>query len=98
MTSALTLRTSRLVSILGLRHSVAAILLTLLGLWVSVADAAAQTRFNARRTVQQAKPGAPSSRVRSYRLDPEVQRRRRLGNNQVSSVIVTLVPGAELPP
>ena len=41
--------------------------------------------------------GRPNARVRGYKLDEELSRRSRLGNTQTTRVIVTLVPGAELP-
>ena len=42
--------------------------------------------------------GAPSGRqVKNYKSDDEVIRRKGRGPQEVSSVIVTLVPGAELP-
>jgi serine protease AprX len=44
-------------------------------------------------------PGGPSSFAKNYKLDDEVTARAAHGNPQaVSSVIVTLVPGTELPP
>jgi serine protease AprX len=45
-----------------------------------------------------ARPGRPHSRVRTHKLDAEMQRRRAANPNDRSSVIVTMVPGAELPP
>src|SRR5436190_2522725 len=46
-----------------------------------------------------AKPGVPSQRVKNYKLDNEVSRRSLHGNPLfTTSVIVTLVPGATLPP
>jgi serine protease AprX len=49
------------------------------------------------RPVTRALPGRPNSSVRGYKLDPEVARRRTLRPQGASSVIVTLVPGAQLP-
>jgi serine protease AprX len=44
-------------------------------------------------------PGVPGPHVKGYKLDDEVARRASRGNpHETSSVIVTLVPGAELPP
>jgi serine protease AprX len=44
-------------------------------------------------------PGAPGSFVKNYKLDDDVSERAEHGNPQaISKVIVTLVPGAELPP
>ncbi len=45
-----------------------------------------------------ATPGAPSARVKSYKLDEEVNRRANGNPLHTSSVIVTLAPGASLPP
>lgn len=42
-------------------------------------------------------PGRPNARVRGYKLDEELSRCSRLGNSRTTRVIVTLVPGAELP-
>jgi serine protease AprX len=44
-----------------------------------------------------AQPGAPSSRVKNYRVDDEVQRRRSENPSGKTQVIVELVPGAKLP-
>src|SRR5438552_4041209 len=43
------------------------------------------------------KPATPSSRVRDYKLDAELERRAKLTTGK-TRVIVTLVPGATLPP
>src|SRR5436190_20975793 len=44
-------------------------------------------------------PGAPGSQVKNYKLDDEVSRRSKSGDDKkTSSVIVTLLPGAQLPP
>jgi serine protease AprX len=42
--------------------------------------------------------GGPSSAVKNYKLDDVVESRSKSHPQQVSSVIVTLAPGAELPP
>src|SRR3989442_8290216 len=44
-----------------------------------------------------ARPDAPSSRVKNYKLDDEVTRRGNANPLSVTRVIVTLVPGAKLP-
>ena len=49
------------------------------------------------RTEKKARPGQQSSRVKAYKLDDEVTRRSNRNSLQTSSVIVTLVPGAQLP-
>jgi serine protease AprX len=44
-------------------------------------------------------PGAPGTYVKNYKLDDEVTERAQRGNPlAIANVIVTLVPGAELPP
>ena len=51
------------------------------------------------RQARHATPGMPSSSAKAYKLDDELSRRAAKGNPQAtSSVIVTLVPGATLPP
>jgi serine protease AprX len=51
------------------------------------------------RNVRHAVPGVPGQSVKQYKLDDELTRRASKGNPQAtSSVIVTLVPGATLPP
>jgi serine protease AprX len=45
-----------------------------------------------------ASPGGPSSAVKNYKLDDIVDSRSNGNPQQTSSVIVTLVPGADLPP
>jgi serine protease AprX len=50
-----------------------------------------------RRQAPKARPAAPSSRVRNYRLDDEVTRRARRDPNGTTRVIVTMQPGAKLP-
>ena len=48
--------------------------------------------------VEKAEPGTPGSHVTSSKLDDEVTERLKHGNPlQTGSVIVTLVPGAQLP-
>jgi len=50
------------------------------------------------RPVPAATPGAPSSRVKNYKVDDEVTRRSGSNPLLTSRVIVTLAPGAQLPP
>src|SRR5262245_21277841 len=51
------------------------------------------------RQAPKAKPGAPSSRVKFYKFDADVDRRIRQGNpDRTIRVIVTMQPGAKLPP
>ena len=51
------------------------------------------------RTPQKAKAGVPSQRVKGYKLDAEVSKRSARGNPlSTTSIIVTLVPGASVPP
>ena len=44
------------------------------------------------------RPGRPGSFVKNYKVDDEVDRRSKGNPLHTSSVIVTLVPGAEIPP
>ena len=51
------------------------------------------------RHMPHAKPGVPGLKVKNYKIDDELTRRAARGNTlHTSSVIVTLVPGATLPP
>ena len=43
-------------------------------------------------------PGAPGLNVKNYKLDDEVTKRSNRGDQAITSVIVTLVPGAKIPP
>jgi serine protease AprX len=49
------------------------------------------------RPAPHANPGLPSARVKNYKLDDEITRRRDSNPTQTSQVIVTLVPGVALP-
>ena len=49
------------------------------------------------RQPPQARPAEPSRRVKHYKVDEELTNRKRSPNG-TSSVIVTLVPGARIPP
>src|SRR5262245_41706399 len=50
------------------------------------------------RQAPKAKPGAPSSRVKNYKFDADVERRVRQGNpDRTIRVIVTMQPGSKLP-
>src|SRR2546423_14502862 len=52
-----------------------------------------------KRQADKKKPGVPSAYVKSYRLDDELTQRSTRGNQrEITRVIVTLVPGATLPP
>jgi subtilisin family serine protease len=55
-----------------------------------------QSRHNRKAPV--ANPGAPSRRVKNYRLDDVVEQRKKANPLSTSRVIVTLNPGAQLPP
>jgi subtilisin family serine protease len=86
----------------GPKRTLAAFAFVALG-FAPLADAAAEQKGSShdggrhsRHQAQTAQPGRPGSRVKHYKLDKEVERRKKqpLGT---SSVIVTLQPGAELP-
>ena len=50
------------------------------------------------RTAKKVRPGQESSQAKQYKSDDEVTRRSSANPLHTSSVIVTLVPGAQLPP
>jgi serine protease AprX len=87
----------------GPKRTLAAVVLIAIGFSPS-ADAAGRRGDGSRngesrhsRQAPKAKPGAPSNRVKNYRTDDEVSRRKnRLFGT--TKVIVTLQPGAKLPP
>ena len=56
-----------------------------------------QTDKHHSRPAPKAKPGLPSANVKNYKLDDEITRRRDSNPIHTSRVIVTLVPGAQLP-
>src|SRR6266478_8192053 len=56
-----------------------------------------QTDKHHSRPAPKVKPGLPSENVKNYKLDDEISRRRDSNPIQTSRVIVTLVPGAQLP-
>jgi serine protease AprX len=56
-----------------------------------------QTDKHHSRQAPKAKPGLPSANVKNYKLDDEITRRRDSNPVHTSRVIVTLLPGAELP-
>jgi serine protease AprX len=85
------LTTPRRKIVWSLKRTSAALALFVFGLAANGFAAGAQSNG--------AVPGGPSSVARNYKLDDEVSARARRGNPlAVSSVIVTLVPGAQLPP
>ena len=49
------------------------------------------------RTAKKVRPGEESSQAKQYKSDDEVTRRSSANPLHISSVIVTLVPGAQLP-
>ena len=52
-----------------------------------------------RKPAHKGVPGTPGSQVKNYKLDDEVTRRSNSADDKkTSSVIVTLMPGAQLPP
>src|SRR4051812_16378388 len=98
MTTPTNQRTIRWKAVWGPKRTFAALALILLGLSPTVMAA---NRGNAKpqhyRQAPTAKPGQPSSRVKGYKLDPDVARRGKGNPLSTSRVIVTLVPGAQLP-
>ncbi len=79
----------------GPKRTLLAALVILMGL---TPDAFAAGRHQ--RNTGHVKPGAPNSSVHNYKMDDELTRRSGslLGSLNTTRVIVTLVPGAELPP
>jgi serine protease AprX len=77
----------------GAKAIISTTLVVLLG-FASVVSAAGPHSRNARH----AKPGVPGQSVKQYKLDDELTRRANRNPQATSSVIVTLVPGAQLPP
>src|SRR4051812_44427847 len=76
----------------GAKAIISTTLVVLLG-FASVVSAAGPHSRNARH----AKPGVPGQSVKQYKLDDELTRRANRNPQATSSVIVTLVPGAQLP-
>ena len=77
----------------GARRIVGLLVLLFFGIAFSVEAGGAS-----KRQVTKARPGVPSSRVKAYKLDGELTKRAKQGNpNLTSSVIVILVPGADVP-
>ena len=84
---------SRHKAVWGLKRTVSAILVALTCMAPNVAAAKTHSHEAARK-----KAGAPSQSVKQYKLDDELSQRSqdRNGSNK-TRVIVTLVPGAQLP-
>ena len=92
MTLSLIQQIVRRKAVWGSKLTIAVAALLIIGLAPSAFAAGRHTR-----TGPKARPGVPSSRVKAYKLDGEVTRRSSDNSARTSSVIVTLVPGAELP-
>src|SRR5712671_2459448 len=76
----------------GPKRTLAAAFTLIIGL---SASAFAEGRHE--RTAPHATPGVPGRAAKTYKLDAEVTRRAKGNALGMSSVIVTLVPGATLP-
>ena len=102
----LTVAPIRRKAVWGPKRTLAALLVTVVGLgFATTASAAGPRRFQGSkesRHLRQAphkRPGAPGFNVKNYKMDDEVTKRSARGNPlRTVSVIVTLVPGATLPP
>jgi hypothetical protein len=102
----LTAHTSRRKAVWGPKRTVVALLVAGLGLgFASSASAAAGKGQNGNKVSRHHRqaphkaPGAPGFNVKNYKMDDEVTKRAGKGNPlHKTSVIVTLVPGAKLPP
>jgi serine protease AprX len=88
----------------GPKRTLVALLLITFGLSTSAIasgdkkqDATGHIDKHHSRPAPKAKPGLPSANVKNYKLDDEITRRRDSNPNHTSQVIVTLVPGAQLP-
>ena len=91
----------------GPKRTVAALLVAGFGLGLATtASAAGPHGFKSsgkesrhHRQAPHKRPGAPGFNVKNYKMDDEVTKRSARGNPlRTTSVIVTLVPGAKLPP
>ncbi len=90
----------------GPKKTVGALLLLVFGVSTGALAAAPRGSSNSNssgsrhsRQAPKAKPGAPSSRVKNYKFDSEIERRVRQGNpDRTIRVIITMQPGAKLPP
>src|SRR4249920_1245122 len=90
----------------GPKRTMAALLVAVFGLGIATtASAAGPRRFQGSkesrhsRQAPHKRPGAPGFNVKNYKTDDEVTKRSARGNpRRTTSVIVTLVPGATLPP
>ena len=102
-----TVDTLRRKAVWGPKRTLAALLIAAFGFgFATTASAAGPGRFqNANqgsrhnRNAPHKRPGAPGFNVKNYKMDDEVTKRSARGNPlSTTSVIVTLVPGAKLPP
>jgi serine protease AprX len=102
--SSSTVSTIRRKVVWGPKRSFAALMLVAFGFATSVSAAPRGPQRPERPSRHHAKaphkrPGAPGFNVKDYKTDDEVTKRANRGNPlRTSSVIVTLVPGAVLPP
>jgi serine protease AprX len=103
----LTVSSIRRKAVWGPKRTAAAALIAVFGFgFATTASAAGPGRFqnldNGSRHHRQAphkRPGGPGFNVKNYKMDDEVTKRADRGNPlHTTSVIVTLVPGAKLPP
>src|SRR5262245_30644699 len=93
----LPVRDIRRKAVWGPKRTAFALLFLALG-FSSSAIAQDQGNSDASSSASTARSGRPHSRVTRYKLDAEMQRRRNTNPSERSSVIVTLVPGTQLPP
>ncbi len=86
--------TSRKKAVWGPKRTLAALALAV---FACAPNAMAEGRHV--RNAKHARPGVPGQHVKTYKVDDELSRRSAKGNStHLSKVIVTLVPGATLPP
>src|SRR4051794_11407549 len=67
------------------------------GMTLTLAGASASAEAHHRQKGERVRPGRPNKFVRDYRLDNELTRRAKDNTSHVSSVIVELRPGAQVP-
>jgi len=103
----LTVSTIRRKAVWGPKRTAAAALIAVFGFgFATTASAAGPGRFQNldkgsrhHRQAPHKRPGGPGFNVKNYKMDDEVTKRADRGNPlHTTSVIVTLVPGAKLPP
>ena len=104
MTPCIRTQADRRKAVWGPKSTLAALMLVVLGLSPDAMAAGRrhdqQNKANTKHRDgegKRAKPAAPNSQVKRYKADDEVSQRKNGNPLRTSRVIVTLVPGAQLP-